>query len=307
MYHLNDSFQKRYSRDHFSLLKLISLRHEGGNSFVKTDVLGILHKNIDILQSKDHEGNTIIHSILQSKFMDNYLKLQILIFVNINIVVEYAKVSNSKGMLPLHLACIYCSDKFEIIEIILRSYPEALLLPVNGKVKINGSCPLHLLVSNNPSIASVKLLIDKQPDILVQGDSHGATPLSVALRNRAKFHIVQYLINMNKSVLFFSDKRMNVPLHVACSWGPYSLNVIKILVEESRDTLFFVNADGKTPLDLAQSFSTQSDEIIDYLQNAAYNNDMGLSSDKTIEINCLKRTKYDSSTIPGRNENARCA
>ena len=142
------------------------------------------------------------------------------------------------------------------------------------KGKRNGSFPLHILVSNNPSIASVKLLIDKRPDVLVKGDSRGSTPLSVALRNRAKFHIIQYLINMNKSVILFSDKRMNVPLHVACTWGPpSSLSTIKLLIEVSRETLFFINADGKTPLDLAQSFSTQSplqDKIVDCLQKAAY-------------------------------------
>jgi len=170
------------------------------------------------------------------------------------------------------------------------------VFPVNVKGKRNGSFPLHILVSNNPSIASVKLLIDKRPDVLVKGDSRGSTPLSVALRNRAKFHIIQYLINMNKSVIFFLDKRMNVPLHVACTWGPpSSLSTIKLLIEVSRETLSFTNADGKTPLDLAQSFSTQSplqDTLVDYLQKAAY--DIGITSCKIMDVDSLQKSMLDS-------------
>ena len=160
------------------------------------------------------------------------------------------------------------------------------------KGRWNGSFPLHILVSNNPSIASVKLLIDKRSDVLVKGDVNGSTPLSAALRNRAQFHIVQYLINLNKSVIFLSDKRMNVPLHVACAWGPpSSFNVIKVLVEESRDTLSFTNADGKTPLDLAQSFSTLlpiQDTIVDYLHKAAY--DIGTRQGKVIDIATVQKS-----------------
>jgi len=196
---------------------------------------------------------------------------------------------------PLHSACLYCPNKFEIIESIIRAFPEALVLPVNAKGKWNGSFPLHILVSSNPSIASVKLLIDKRPEVLVKGDFRGSTPLSVAVRNRAQFHIIQYLVNMNKSVIFLSDKRMNVPLHVGCAWGPASLSTIKLLVEESRETLSFINADGKTPLDLAQSFSTQSplqDTLVDYLQKAAY--DIGITSSKIMDVDSLQKSMLDS-------------
>ena len=91
---------KSYRRDHFSLLRLISLRHQGGNNFVKGDLVGLLHKNIDILRLIDQDGNTIIHHILQSSSMESYLKLQLLIFIN-DIVPECLKLRNREGMLPV--------------------------------------------------------------------------------------------------------------------------------------------------------------------------------------------------------------
>lgn len=86
------------------------------------------------------------------------------------------------GWLPLHYACCHCDTKdgnsdFELIELILSSYPEAVTTP-----DIFNRCPLHIALNSRASVEVV--------DLLLQYDrTQKAIKCSTAILKRSLFHI----------------------------------------------------------------------------------------------------------------------
>jgi ankyrin repeat protein len=79
-----------------------------------------------------------------------------------------------EGGLPLHFAC-KSKAPVEILEILLRHYPEALCIRDS-----DGMLPLHASCESGSPISSIKMLLDQYPLSASVQDSYGMLPLHYA-------------------------------------------------------------------------------------------------------------------------------
>ena len=145
------------------------------------------------------------------------------------------------GWLPLHYACRHCQDDFELIETLVKAYPQAVT-----KQDIFNRCPLHIAIDSCASVEVINLLLtkdteqktiylatknlernpfhiacnrgvskevfeiileaDKIGDILTKKTRLGCTPLQLAIERRLSHEIIEMLIHSNERVVTPQDE-----------------------------------------------------------------------------------------------------
>ncbi len=121
---------------------------------------------------------------------------------------------DSFGWLPLHHACCYHAQDYELIEKIVQSCPQAV-----QKQNKNNLAPIHLACHHNASIKVIEILLENDP---------------------------------NKKTLKMKSKHLGfLPLHFACSNSKTSIEVIRTLILEDNEAVSVEGRTGCTPLHTA--------------------------------------------------------
>ena len=180
-------------------------------------------------------------------------------------------IPNSRGQLPLHIACSVSSDTALELVKLLSEYT----LDVNAKTK-QGNTPLHIACrSFNDPI--VKYLIDeKHADVKIQND-YGETVLHLAVSHEYRYsshemhelhtEFVSYLM-AHQCDPTIKNMEKELPLHIACR--QQCLEVVKLVSSDIRN-IDSATSLGNTPLHEAcgackqWSSSRNVPSIVEYL------------------------------------------
>ena len=97
----------------------------------------LLGECMEVAIIQDSSGATPLHTAISHGAHERVL-MRLL-----DIAPVAAKISDQRGMLPLHYVAAFWKTQFAPVEQLLKAYPEALT-----KATMNGDTPLHLLISN---------------------------------------------------------------------------------------------------------------------------------------------------------------
>ena len=142
--------------------------------------------------------------------------------------------------MSIHFACMKDTENnLKIVKLLLDKNPE--LINMNGSGK---KSPLHFAVINNcPKI--VEYLIRRGAKIN-QSDKYSRTPLLLSCKYGYS-KITKYLIECNANIKK-CDNSQNSPLHYACAFG--NLECVKILLDNGAD-INYLNMWKNLPIEIA--------------------------------------------------------
>ena len=167
----------------------------------------------------------------------------------------------------LHQACMLYAQNETVIQCALLADPSGTCRKLPGV----GYCyPINIALQNNASLGVLQLLCDADPSVLVEKDGEEeCCSLTVALSQKFEMDVVSLILHANPDVVRVSDRHKNYPLHTACFYGS-SPAIINLLCSTYPNAIRKKNFHGQTPLHIASRSSICSDDVIDYLQNAAF-------------------------------------
>jgi hypothetical protein len=105
--------------------------------------------------------------------------------------------------------------------------------------------------------------------LLQKDGTDGSGSLGIALMVKQEWPVIAVLLRTNVECLQVSDRRGNYPLHVAANHG-IALSVVRKLYRLYPKALQMRNFHSETPLDIAQRSTRCSEEVINFLQTAAF-------------------------------------
>eukprot|EP00934_Nitzschia_sp_Nitz4_P007036 Nitzschia sp. Nitz4//scaffold7_size249615//182554//184512//NITZ4_001196-RA/size249615-processed-gene-0.307-mRNA-1//1//CDS//3329558499//7026//frame0 len=184
--------------------------------------------------------------------------------------------SNNAVESLLHQSCRLYPTTAAVVESALRIDPEAVrkAVPVTvekGKKLQNVyGYPVNVAMTHGGSQEVIEMLIKAGPDVLIRKDGNdGAGSLGIALVNGGDNKLVDMLIQANPECVTVADRKGNYPLHVAVNYGR-PLELVKRLHTLFPGALQKRNFHSQTPLDIAQISTRCSEEVMNYLQSAAF-------------------------------------
>ena len=178
----------------------------------------------------------------------------------------------------LHQSCRLYPKTSAVVESALRIDPDSVrrAIPVKaeqGQSKKSQNVygyPVNVALTHGGSVEVLKLLIEAGPDVLVQKDgTSGSGSLSIALSSKCDITTVNMLVQANVECVKLADRRGNFPLHVAVNYG-HPLQIVKRLYSIYPDALKMRNFHSETPLDIAQRSTRCAEEVMNFLQKAAF-------------------------------------
>jgi hypothetical protein len=178
----------------------------------------------------------------------------------------------------LHQACMLYAQTKTVIQSALLGDPFGIGRQLPGE---GYSYPINIALQHNATVDVLQLLCDADPSILVERDE-GCCSLTIALQEKYDMDVISLILHANPDVMRVSDRRHNYPLHTAVVYGS-SLPIIKLLCCTYPNAIHKKNFHSQTPLDIATRSSMCSDEVIDYLQHAAF----GALEDNAIHLDVL--------------------
>ena len=127
----------------------------------------------------------------------------------------------------------------------------------------NGQLPLHQALRDNVSLGSIKLLVKRNPSVVLTPDNRGALPLHVACQYNDSSKVVDYLIGLDPNTLTAVDREGNTALHLACH-GPKYDTIALLLEKYGAVSVSQSNALNKLPIHLlveSNSVVNREDDI----------------------------------------------
>mmetsp|Transcript_21842 Transcript_21842/g.32711 ORF Transcript_21842/g.32711 Transcript_21842/m.32711 type:complete len:492 (-) Transcript_21842:46-1521(-) len=207
-----------------------------------------------------------------------------------------------KGLLPLHMACVY-ECPVDIIQKLIEAYPGALHAEsIIGRTALHicaegdhsmirhviqsdptvlsiqdeaGKTPLHIICAKGePSV--IRHAIQSNPGALSIQDEAGRTPLNCAFANvfggrpcKIDAACIRLISQLNPQSLAIPDLLIgDLPLHTACvrsHFGHYDLSVdgFAALVDGYRDAITTINLNGTTPREYIEpGWHPQTEQIL---------------------------------------------
>lgn len=184
----------------------------------------------------------------------------------------------SENQSLLHQSCRLYPTTVAVVESALRIDPGAVRTPIttpsqNGQSKTNQSnygYPLNIAISHGGSLEVLKMLAEAAPEILLKKDgSEGSGSLSVALTVKSDPSIIMMLLRCNIESIKVADRRGNYPLHIAANYGA-PFNIVRKLYKIYPKALEMRNFHAESPLDIAQRSTRCSEQVMNFLQTAAF-------------------------------------
>jgi ankyrin repeat protein len=94
----------------------------------------------------------------------------------------------------------------------------------------NGQVPLHRALRDNVTLGSIKLIVKRNPSVILTPDNNGALPLHVAIQHHDSPAVVDYLVGLDPNTLAAVDREGNTALHLACRGAKY--DTIALLLDK---------------------------------------------------------------------------
>ncbi|CAJ1946220.1 unnamed protein product [Cylindrotheca closterium] len=199
----------------------------------------------------------------------------------------------------LHQSCRLYPTTAAVMESALRMDPDAVRKPITPilekgqakKLQNTYGYPLNIALSHGGSLEVLKMLAEAAPEILLEKDgTDGSRSLGIAVMANYDWSIISMLLRTNVKCIQVADRRGNYPLHIAANHG-LSLGIVKKLYRLFPKALQMRNFHSETPLDIAQRSTRCSEEVMNFLQAAAFS---GLESAanhmQTLEMDDLMET-----------------
>lgn len=186
----------------------------------------------DVNIRRDTRGRFAIHS---AAFHNNLEEIKRLLSLG-----AIVNSTDKKMNTPLHEAARFnlVGSHFDTIEMLLKNGAD-----INAQ-NDNKYTALHYLVSEQPNVETVNLLLNSGATVDIKDDL-GETPLfKVVLKKFDDVKILKLLVDRGSNVNTFNNIKQT-PLHVACKWN--SLKVIKFLLENGAN-IEALDFNGLTPL-----------------------------------------------------------
>uniref|UniRef100_A0A7S4RWJ4 Uncharacterized protein n=1 Tax=Ditylum brightwellii TaxID=49249 RepID=A0A7S4RWJ4_9STRA len=130
------------------------------------------------------------------------------------------------------LQAILLRAPFEVISLLLRSFPDA----VKEKDNDYGRLALHTACEEGASLDVISLLLESWPDAIKVKDRYDETPLHTACVIRAPFDAISLLLSAWPDAIKEKDRDGRTPLFLACHQEA-SLDVISLLLESWPDAI----------------------------------------------------------------------
>jgi len=176
---------------------------------------------------------------------------------------------DDQGFLPLHYACNNNGAEDDVIQYLVRAWPDACHIPV----KSHGILPLHFALrsSTTRSLETIRLLLEAGPDAVRKPDSRGLLPLHYACERGGTHDVIQFLIEQWPLSLSTKTKDGNLPLHFALlNNKKLSLETIQLLVQACPVAVREYDHKGRLPLHLALFEKGGGDCTDDVIQCLVY-------------------------------------
>ncbi len=94
----------------------------------------------------------------------------------------------------------------------------------------NGQVPLHKALRDNFTLGSIKLIVKRNPSVILTPDNSGALPLHMACQHYDSTKVVDYLVSLDSETLTAVDREGNTALHLACRGAKHG--TIALLLEK---------------------------------------------------------------------------
>lgn len=231
------------------------------------DFRNLLLTNPDLAMETDDSGDLPLHHMLvedHGTFEPNSVEL---LKILLNAYPDSVKVADSKGALPLHLACRYGSGQTstKIIKHIIRMWPEALTKPVTLSKSKKHMLPLHI-ASEYMSMDVVRLLIECHPKTLMIPNGNGDLALHITCkRYNVGIQDVSLVYDFYPTAIRIPNNKGELPMHISCGRrSRNSLDVIKFLLDSFPESIKKSNGIGELPLHYSCN-GYQPLEVVRYL------------------------------------------
>ncbi|OVA05330.1 Ankyrin repeat [Macleaya cordata] len=193
---------------------------------------GLLSPVQRLVRMKNKENDTALHEAVRNHRFD-IVKL----LTEADPVFIY--LANNEGETPLYLAAE--EGLYDCVVQILQTCPSSAYGGPHGRTA------MHAAVSSDNSDIT-KILLEKKPATIQEGDNNGRTPLHYAAQLNLHKRVVQ-LLDFDSSVAYLSDKDGKTALHIATSNG--SRKVIDDLTRHCPDCWELVDNKGQNFLHVA--------------------------------------------------------
>lgn len=150
---------------------------------------------------------------------------------------------NQFGRTPLHQACIFKTSARCVVPL-LRLYSKAVLIHDEK----DGYTPLHLACENGVSVATLKALLQVNPEKtgIAPTTSKEHTPLHLACQSsRGNHAVITALVEACPEAVEYLDYEGQLPLHLAVNSGA-SKETVELLIQTFPDCLEMKNDRGQT-------------------------------------------------------------
>ena len=164
------------------------------------------------------------------------------------------RVPDRDGLLPVHLACLYCPNEKKLVGNILIDNPESATFivsppPENLDVEGANANPQDVIMSltSNALAAARK----KANPSVMMSQLQGSYPLHIVLRSfggeKVTYEVVKLLALSGPGVLTTPDPFGCVPLSIALQ-NKVGSQIIRYLLEQNKDSARVPDRDGNYPL-----------------------------------------------------------
>ena len=182
----------------------------GPMSGAATAAAAQVQSDLERSNSSNNHGAGIVSSVLHDEArITNWSRVLQLC----NSHPETAQYCGPDGWTALHHACNRRCDRIDVMEALIKAYPEALL-----EQEEKDMTPLHYAARFKAPTEAVKLLLDLYPNHGQQTvklkDRFGRTPLLYAVRYDAPPGVMEALLRVDASVVLEQDKTGESPLSV---------------------------------------------------------------------------------------------
>ena len=239
----------RESKWGFTPLHICCYQGSDSDEDVSADQLKIiellLKANPEAVSTKDHKSWLPLHVYARTG-TNSAILLRL-----VNAYHRGVREGDSKGRMPLHLACMSGKGDDEflgMVSLLVDLYPRALCT----REKQHSFLPLHMACSvPYTSDALVKLLLERYPNAVKKADACSSLPLHLAVRSKAPSSVVKRLLASYPAGAMQLDADGRLALHWACKMC-FSNATIKMLIEAYPGSIFVrENKYGYTSLAIA--------------------------------------------------------
>jgi hypothetical protein len=300
--------QSTHGKELLNLLNCVTVRSESNDEYVIQKVQEILTLDPVACRLVERQsGNNAFHLLVRKAvYFSTKTVCEILDLMRNGHEnnIDGLKKANNDGDLPLHLYILQPNVSIQVINCLLRHYPQAASFASQFQL-----IPLFLVVMRNDISADIcKALCIANPQGPSTLNGSQSYPIHFAVKKcRPNPEIIRILIRRFPSALQHRNTQGSLPLHLAAS-SNHNVQIIRMLVEAYPESILLKDRQGRTALHLAvlaraqeyQQILLAAEEEEQYQQQQQ--KDLYHEEEDLIRLTQkLKETQIDESTLLTKN------